>query len=136
MTRAQTIAALVVTASMITKSTLGYSQEVKSVFLSEKSVAAVAISMRGTVLSFPSKPSKVILGNDGAFGIEYVENDIAITPLTQAARANLFVYLLGQRFTFDLRASPVGHAIVVVRDAIDEAPEKMRGPNGRHQHKK
>ena len=31
---------------------------------------------RTTVLSFPSRPTKVILGNRGVFAVEYVENDI------------------------------------------------------------
>ncbi len=106
-----------------------YAQEVKTVYLSDTQVASIPVLIRGTVLSLPTKPSKVILGNTGSFGIEYVENDLAISPLKSNARSNLFVYMLGRRFTFDLRASEVGgQSIVVVRDAI-EAPQggKPRG---------
>lgn len=106
-----------------------YAQEVKTVYLSNTQVAAIPVLIRGTVLSLPTKPSKVILGNTGSFGIEYVENDLAISPLRSNARSNLFVYMLGRRFTFDLKATEIGgQSIVVVRDAI-EAPQgvKSRG---------
>ncbi len=104
-------------------------QEVKTVFLSDTQVAAIPVLMRGTVLSLPTKPNKVILGNDGSFGIEYVENDLAISPLKTNARSNLFVYMLGRRFTFDLRVSETGgQSIVIVRDAIEASQgEKPRG---------
>ncbi|MEI8025265.1 MAG: hypothetical protein WCI18_02850 [Pseudomonadota bacterium] len=100
-----------------------YGQEVKTVYLKDTQVAAIPVLIRGTVLSLPTKATKVILGNTGSFGIEYVENDLAISPLKTNARSNLFVYMLGRRFTFDLRATESGgQSIVVVRDAI-EAPQ-------------
>jgi hypothetical protein len=101
-----------------------YAQEVKTVYLNDTQVVQIPISSKGTVLSFPAKPNKVILGNTGAFGIEYVEQDLAVSPLRPGARSNLFVYIMGRRFTFDLRTSMEGgYSIVVVRDAI-EAPQK------------
>jgi hypothetical protein len=101
-----------------------YTQEVKTVYLSDTQVVQIPVSNRGTVLSFPAKPNKVILGNTGTFGVEYVEADLAISPLRPGARSNLFVYLMGRRFTFDLRTSmDGGYSIVVVHDAI-EAPSK------------
>lgn len=102
----------------------GYADEVKIVRLNESIVAKVLISTRGTVLSFPAKPTKVILGRSGSFGIEYVENDLAISPLSLSSRSNLFVYLLGRRFAFDLVASPsAGTSVIQVRDA-DDKPKK------------
>jgi hypothetical protein len=102
----------------------GYADEVKVVRLNESIVAKVLISTRGTVLSFPAKPTKVILGRSGSFGIEYVENDLAISPLSLTSRSNLFVYLFGRRFAFDLVASPsAGTSVIQVRDA-DDKPKK------------
>lgn len=98
-----------------------FAQEVKIVRLSEESVGKISVSIRGTVLSFPTKPSKVILGRNGSFGIEYVENDLAISPLSVNARSNLFVYLLGRRFAFDLVASTSsGSSVIQVRDALEK----------------
>ena len=97
-----------------------FAKEVCPIFLDDKTVARVAITIRGTVLSFPVKPSKVILGKSGSFGIEYVENDLAISPLGSAARSNLFVYLQGRRFTFDLVTDlNSGCTVVPVRDALE-----------------
>ena len=97
-----------------------FASEVKLIRLSEASVAKIFISTRGTVLSFPTKPSKVILGRANSFGIEYVENDLAISPLGLSARSNLFVYLFGRRFAFDLIASPEsGTSVIQIRDALE-----------------
>lgn len=97
-----------------------FASEVKMIRLSEMIVAKVYISTRGTVLSFPTKPSKVILGRANSFGIEYVENDLAISPLSLSARSNLFVYLFGRRFAFDLVASPEsGTSVIQIRDALE-----------------
>lgn len=95
-------------------------ESAKVVRLDDKTVATVYISGRGTVLEFPVKPTKVILGKNGSFGLEYVENDLAISPLSPSARSNLFVYLFGRRFSFDLVTSmTAGSAIVQVRDSAE-----------------
>ena len=94
----------------------------KTVFLSDTEIAHVILSLgRSTVLSFPLKPSKVILGSHGLFAVEYVENDLAITALSPNATSNLFVYLEGRRFAFDLKTVAAGgDEIVVVRDASEK----------------
>jgi hypothetical protein len=105
--------------------------DVKVLHLSDESVASVRISLGGTVLSFPMKPTKVILGNKGSFGIDYVENDLAISPLTSNARSHLFVYLYGRRFSFDLSVSGQdGSSVILVRDAeVEPSPlPKIRKP--------
>ena len=93
----------------------------RSVFLSDKKTETIRILPgRSTILSFPSRPTKVILGNQGLFAIEYVENDIAIAATKSGAQSNLFVYLEGRRFGFDLRTvGEAGDEIVLVRDSDD-----------------
>jgi hypothetical protein len=106
-----------------------FAEEMKVLRLDEKTIGKVLISTRGTVLSFPIKPSKVILGRAGTFGIEYVESDLAISPLNTAARSNLFVYLFGRRFSFDLITSAQGGSPVIrVLDAIEPKPEASPPP--------
>jgi hypothetical protein len=105
----------------------GFAGEARVIRLSESNVGKILISTRGTVLSFPAKPTKVILGRSGSFGIEYVENDLAISPLSSAARSNLFVYVLGRRFAFDLVAAPqAGTSVIQVRDAIEQKPKAKK----------
>ena len=96
---------------------------VRTVRLDQTSVAHIYISPgRSTILSFPSKPAKVILGNQGVFAVEYVENDLAIAALSGRSHSDLFVYLEGRRFAFDLTAIPNGgDTIVLVRDAIENS---------------
>jgi hypothetical protein len=97
-------------------------QDVQTIWISDKMVAKIPVSPRGTVLSFPVKPQKAILGRQGTFGVEQIENDVAITALTGNARSHLFVYLEGRRFSFDLFLSDSsGRGIVLVRDESEKA---------------
>ncbi len=102
-----------------------HAKGVRTVKLDQMTVARILVSPgRSTILSFPSKPAKVILGNQGIFAVEYVENDLAIAALSARSHSDLFVYLEGRRFAFDLEAVPAGgDTIVLVRDAL-EAPKK------------
>ena len=102
--------------------THAHAGEVRTVKLNQTSVGRIFLSPgRSTVLSFPTKPAKVILGNQGVFALEYVENDLAIAALTQHSHSDLFVYLDGRRFAFDLvTVSGGGDTIVLVRDALEE----------------
>lgn len=88
--------------------------------LDNRSVARTLIGIDGTVLDFPVKPTDVILGRQGSFGIKYVSSDLAISPLSPSAHSHLFVYLEGRRFTFDLvTVGGGGCAVISVRDAYD-----------------
>lgn len=100
---------------------LASAKDVRTVRLNNKTVARISVSSRGTVLNFPVRPTKVILFRKGSFGIEYVENDLAISPLSANAKSNLLVYLEGRRFAFFLSTSDsLGDDIVLVRDVLDE----------------
>jgi hypothetical protein len=102
-------------------------RDVRTVRLSNLSVVALRIAPgRSTIVSFPTKPAKVILGNSALFAVEYVENDLAISSIARGQVSNLFVYLEGRRFAFDLVPVPWNSAdsIVVVRD--QEEPEPTR----------
>jgi hypothetical protein len=113
-------------ASAILMSSNGYAADATVIRLNDGATALVTISGRGTVLSFPMKPTKVILGKANSFGIEYCESDLAISPLSPSARSHLYVYLYGRRFSFDLVTSmDSGHAVILVRDA-KEIPIKVK----------
>jgi len=100
----------------------GMAKIARTVFLSDKKTAEVyLVPGRTTILNFPSRPLKVILGNQGLFAVEYVESDLAVSPLRASAKSNLFVYLEGRRFGFDLKTvSQGGDEIIVIRDAADQ----------------
>jgi hypothetical protein len=107
-----------------------FAAKARTVYLSETDMASIrVVPGRSTILSFPIKPNKVILGNHGMFAVEYVENDLALAALRGEARGNLFVYMEGRRFAFDLSTvSGSGDEIILVRDVV-EMP--VRGKNGK-----
>jgi hypothetical protein len=96
---------------------------VRVIFLDEMTVAPVAIHPDGTVISFPAKP-EVHVGKADAFNIVYVRNDLVISPNSASAKTNLFVYLLGRRFTLKLAYSAhAGDEIVAIRDPAENRVE-------------
>ena len=100
----------------------GKEMDARLVRLSDEKMAKIYIAPgRSTILNFPVKPTKSILGNKGSFSIEYIENDLALNALSSAARSNLFVYLQGRRYGFDLiTTNQRGDSIVLVRDAFEK----------------
>ena len=94
----------------------------KTLFMSEDRMMTVGVSLgRSTVLNFPIKPNKVILGDAQSFAIEYVENDLAISAIRPGVATNLFVYMHGRRFGFNLMAVPRASAdVLFVRDTKDK----------------
>ncbi|MCX6126588.1 MAG: hypothetical protein NTV34_17790 [Proteobacteria bacterium] len=104
--------------------TSNYSGDAKIVHLSNKDVATIYIHPGGSVLSFPAKPSKVVLGREGQFDVQYIEHDVAVVALSQGANASMFVYLLGRRYAFNLvTAVGKGERIIVIRDPYDDRIE-------------
>lgn len=102
--------------------TAAAADNVRRLRLNSEAVAEIKVSTKGTILSFPTKPQKVILGKKASFGLEYVENDIAVSPLSITSRSNLTVYLEGRRYTFSLVASESrGDDIILIRDSLEKA---------------
>jgi hypothetical protein len=106
-----------------------FAQSVRTIHLCEKSVATIYISPKGTVLDFPSEPEKVVLGTKASFSIEYIRNDLAISPATLNSKSNLFVYLQGRRFALDLSSKVGGTTLYYIKDCeTDKRPvDKKRG---------
>lgn len=116
--RAFMLAFLLVTITISSKSN---AVEFKTLKLNESTVGKVYLSVgKTTVLSFPMRPSKVIVGSQGSFSVQYVENDVAISPTRAGAKSNLFVYLASRRFAFDLITTANGDSIISVQDRESE----------------
>ena len=103
-------------------------RKARTIYMNDKKMEPISVGLgRSTILSFPMKPNKVIFGNQGLFAVEYVDNDLAIAALRPGAHSNLFVYVEGRRFGFDLATSGgAGDEIVLIRDTVDKAI-KLRG---------
>ncbi len=104
----------------------------RTLFLSDTDMGQLRLTPgRSTILSFPVRPTKVVLANNGSFKVEFIENDLAVSALKPQAQGNLFVYMEGRRFAFDLRTvNAQGDEIVLVRDVIEResVPSLRRKP--------
>jgi hypothetical protein len=99
-----------------------WAKDARTVRLNDEKMAPIFVHPgQSVILNFPVKPNKVILGNKGLFSVEYVENDLAVSALTSTAKSNLFVFLTGRRFGFDLITTMApGDEIVLVRDRLEK----------------
>lgn len=105
-----------------------FADSVKTIKLCEKSVASIYISSKGTVLDFPSEPEKVVLGTKNSFSIEYIKNDLAVSPTTLSSKSNLFVYLQGRRFSLNMMTSAAGATLYFIKDCdSDKVSVKKNG---------
>jgi hypothetical protein len=55
-----------------------------------------------TVLQLENRPVSVVVGDQDAYKVETVGNNITLKPLMPGARSNLFVFFGDRSFTFDL----------------------------------
>jgi hypothetical protein len=105
-----------------------FASNVKTIHLCQSSVGKVYLSPKGSVLDFPAEPEKVILGSKGSFSIQYIRNDLAISPTTFSSKSNLFVYLEGRRFSLDLATSANGTTLYFIKDCnADKRQVKKNG---------
>lgn len=96
------------------------SKGVKTIRLDDRHIATIRVNKNGTVINFPVKPKRVILGRKHSFDIEYIANDVALAALSSSSSSNLFVYLHGRRYAFRLyTAKQGGDEVVLVRDPKD-----------------
>ena len=79
-------------------------REIREVTSSQKTIRTIYLTMgRSTILSFPEKPVKIVLGNSNYFSIEYINNDVTIQPLRKI-NTNMFVYTnSGKKYAILLR---------------------------------
>lgn len=69
---------------------------------------------KSTILRFVEKPKKVVVGNQNYYGLEFIENDVAIQPLG-AVGTNLFVYTEHHTYGFLLTPGERYDDLVFVR---------------------
>lgn len=92
-------------------------KKVRILYMDDNSMTSLRISPNGSVLNFPLKPSKIVLGKQGSFAVEMIESDVAIAPGADNARSNLFIYMLGKRYAFSLSVDvKAPDEIIQIRD--------------------
>src|ERR1700722_11348359 len=88
---------------------------VRTVGINNGAMAPIYLKMgKSTVLRFIEKPKKVVIGNQNYYGLEFIENDVAIQPLG-AVGTNLFVYTENHTYGFLLTPGERYDDLVFVR---------------------
>ena len=106
---------------------------VRTVAVNNGAMAPIFLRMgKSTVLRFVEKPKKVVIGNQNYYGLEFIENDVAIQPLG-AVGTNLFVYTENHTYGFLLTPGERYDDLVFVRwrypqvgNASDTAPRSAK----------
>lgn len=104
---------------------------VRTIGVNNDSMAPIYLRLgKSTVLRFPDKPRKVVVGNQNYYGLEFIENDLAIQPLG-AVSTNLFVYTERRTYGFILTPGERYDDLVFVRwksDVERAQPQKAATP--------
>lgn len=82
---------------------------------------------KSTVLRFLEKPKKVVIGNQNYYGLEFIENDVAIQPLGSVS-TNLFVYTENHTYGFLLTPGERYNDLVFVRWRYSMGGESSKTP--------
>ncbi len=98
---------------------------VRTIYIDSTTMAPINLRMgESTVLRFPEKPKKVVLGNSNYYSIEFIDNDVAIQP-QGAVATNLFVYGTKSVYGFLLKNTGQGAYDDLVQVRWKEAASTM-----------
>ncbi|MFZ3228943.1 MAG: TrbG/VirB9 family P-type conjugative transfer protein [Pseudobdellovibrio sp.] len=80
-----------------------------------------------TIIQVPDRPNSVVVGDQEAFKVEYLDQAVTIKPLHGRAKSNLYVYTDWRRFNVQLITGAEGIAdYVVYLDNQKEKPKEVR----------
>lgn len=80
-----------------------------------------------TIIQVPDRPNSVVVGDQEAFKVEYLDQAITIKPLHGRAKSNLYVYTDWRRFNVQLITGAESTAdYVVYLDNQKEKPKEVR----------
>ena len=77
-----------------------------------------------TIIQVPDRPNSLVVGDQTAFKVEYLDQAITIKPLNGGARSNLYIYTDYRRFNVQLVSGPESVADYVVY--LENPQEKVK----------
>lgn len=80
-----------------------------------------------TIVQVPDQPNSIVVGNQSAFKVEYLDQAITIKPLHAGAKSNLYIYTDYRRFNVQLVAGAEGLADYVVY--LENPKAKLKSPS-------
>lgn len=89
---------------------------IRDVLVKETDVVEIKTALGySTLLQFNVRPTSVVLGDQDAFKVEYVQEGLTIKPLVHRVKTNLFVFTDYDKFNFRLTTVDPGSADYLVR---------------------
>ncbi|MGE3974766.1 MAG: TrbG/VirB9 family P-type conjugative transfer protein [Bdellovibrionales bacterium] len=82
-----------------------------------------------TIIQVPDRPNSVVVGDQEAFKVEYLDQAITIKPLYRGAKSNLYIYTDWKRFNVLLVPGDILSADYVVYLESAKTPEKKAKPS-------
>ena len=79
-----------------------------------------------TIIQVPDRPNSVVVGDQNAFKVEYLDQVITIKPVASGAKSNLYIYTDWKRFNVELVSVSEAAADYVV---YLENPKNAHKPN-------
>lgn len=79
-----------------------------------------------TVIQLSQKPLNVVLGDQSAFRIEYINDSVTIKPLRAGAKSNIFIFTENDRFNLTVKSGPAGSVDYVIHlRRVFPVPQKV-----------
>ena len=79
------------------------SQRVRRVPVQGDQIVTVRTSIGiATIIQVPDRPNSVVVGDQDAFKVEYLDQAITIKPLSEGSKSNLYIYTDWKRYNVEL----------------------------------
>lgn len=77
-----------------------------------------------TIIQVPDRPNNIVVGDQNAFKVEYLDQAITIKPLSNGAKSNLYIYTDWKRFNVELvsGAESIADYVVYLDNPKAQAP--------------
>ena len=67
------------------------------------------------MIELPQKPTRIVVGDQDSFLVEFVGKNLAIKPLIQGVKTNLFIFTKAEQFHCTLLSGPLSKLQYIVR---------------------
>ncbi len=110
------------------------SSRVKNVAVQKDQIVRVNTAVGiATIIQVPDRPNSVVVGDQDAFKVEYLDLAITIKPITPHGKSNLYIYTDYRRFNVELNSGPEASAdyVVYLENPVEKekfAKTKPEGP--------
>ena len=92
-----------------------FSSEIKKIkYISDKIITVNTAHGIATIIQVPDRPNSVVIGDQDAFKVEYLDQAVTIKPLRSGGTTNLYIYTDWRRYNVKLVTGPQSRADYVV----------------------